>query len=72
MKYRPKGWDAKKIATKYLDEHEVFTEGKAVLAGVEAGADAMLKALKNKIGSRRNKGNSGWLVFIPEGDDDVT
>jgi len=59
--YRPENWvnPHDLSGEKYiglLDKHYAF----------EAGADAMLEALKHRVGSRRNKGNSGWLVFIPD------
>lgn len=63
--YRPDDWDKvnpKPIGTSMacaFNREDMYKHG-------EACADAMLEALKHRVGSRRNKGNSGWLVFIPD------
>ena len=67
--WRPKeGWDSIEIVRDILTSDEVETGMTASQKLVEAGANAVLKALKDRVGSRRNKGNSGWLVFIPDKD----
>ena len=74
--YRPEGWDSFRIAQIIHDEFVVTEENVAL---VEAGADAMLEALK-KIGTEVEDGTKfsilskrltittgkGHLVFIPK------
>ncbi len=65
MSYRPEGWDALDIyaATEHI--------GMTLLELVEAGADAVLMALKEGDGSEyyppeEGRPQSGWVVFIPD------
>lgn len=57
-KWRPKGWEN--------PHKDCIPECCDCGVGFEEGADAILEALKHKVGSHRNKGNSGWFVFIPD------
>ncbi len=70
--WRPENWDGQKIITDYLEKHEVFSKDSAILAGVEAGADAILGSLledATPMGvphTAYENERKGWLVFIPE------
>ena len=61
--WRPEGWDRVKVAMSGLSDVDIGL--------IEAGADAMLEALKEKgihlpEGTPWQQGKAGWLIFIPE------
>jgi len=82
MNWRPKNWDEQKeVITKryaYLDKlRDKIHFGD----GLEAGADALLEALRKECGVRVTKDTmmmtapiferaDGWLVFIPDKEED--
>ena len=61
MSYRPKDWDAIKI----LEDANMLDALFSHRYACEAGADAMLEALKTDK-THINYPISGWLIFIPE------
>ena len=64
MKFRPKGWDTTTLASKAAEirtKRPAFKEFTEYI--FEAGADAMLEALR-KIGSRYEP--PGTVVYIPD------
>ena len=80
MSFRPKGWD--KTKDEYLANDKPNSSGiynDDFTAGFEAGADAMLKALRQQgatFGEHHTKGvvrylashNPGTFLFIPDED----
>lgn len=81
--WRPKDWDSNEMHLDMLRANIDDMDGEAF---IEAGADAMLRALKKRgnyftIGEggknlspedmKLREGDKGWMVFIPkEGNDD--
>jgi hypothetical protein len=79
MNWRPEGWDSSKAPSTQFEADSAHEMLQKVF---EAGADAMLEALKSKgawmtpeqmkLLAPDRKYPFGWLVFIPEKENQAT